>query len=324
MPGPSFRAAPRSRHHAGFDGRFKLGHNARVSLSRLLFGPSKHDLDPAWVPSIERRYDVKGGYRAYHEFCRRSSPSGSVDETADITRTGRDHLRVMTEEEAGEIERTVLERFTAQPGAEKSAHLSLFDIDDRAFERDLLERLLTEDVGRRASAFFGSEYFVYWYHVTRSVPVPEQGLNSFRWHCDRGPRGHLKLLFYLNDASVHGGGTAFLDLETTRKLEASGYVYAPVKTRLEDLGPIARESGVDYAPWLPEMKAGEGILFQPASVLHKGRLSTRGARHVVTICLLPSPIPWRAALERDVITRKTTDGKWHERASHFRDELSPP
>jgi hypothetical protein len=152
--------------------------------------------------------------------------------------------------------------------------------------------------------------------------VPELGLNSFRWHCDRGPRAHLKLLFYLNDWSEHGGGTAFLDLETTRRIAASGYVFAPVKTRVADLGPIAQECGVDCAPWLEEMKAGEGILFQPASVLHRGRISTTGPRHVVTLCLLPSPIPWREAQERDVLVRDDAEGKWHAHASHFRDLLS--
>jgi hypothetical protein len=291
-------------------------------IPRGLLGPSKRRMDPAWIASIERRYDVKAGYRAYHDHCRERSPHAQVDTTAPIVQTGYEHLRVMPERAAAEIERTVLERFTTHPGLEKSKHLFLFDIDDHLFERSLFERILTADVDQRVMAFFGSEYFVYWYHVSRSLPVPELGLNSFRWHCDRGPRGHLKLLFYLNGWREHGGGTAFLDLETTRKIAASGYVFAPVKTRVEDLGPIARECGVDYAPWLPEMKAGEGILFQPASVLHRGQLSTAGPRHVVTACLLPSPIPWREALHRDVLQRDTADGKWHAQATHFREALA--
>lgn len=293
-----------------------------MSLSlRGLFGPSKRRLDPAWVARIERRYDVEGGYRDYLEYCRRCSPDVQVDEAAPIVRTGFEALRVMSEEAAAELEGEVLARFALRPGAEKSPHLALFDVDDRAFERRLLERILTPEVDRRAMAFFGSQYFVYWYHVTRSSPVARLGLNSFRWHCDRGPRGHLKLLFYLNGWEVHGGGTSFLDLDTTRRIAASGYVFAPVKTRLPDLGPIARDVGVDYAPWFQRMQAGEGILFQPSGVLHRGELSTTGPRHVVTLCLLPSPIPWREVLERDVLVRDGRDGKWHEHASWFREAL---
>ena len=291
-------------------------------IPRALFGPSKRRMDPAWIATVERRYDEGGGYRAYHEYCRERSAQAHVDAAVPVVLSGYEHLCVMPEGAAAEIEHTVLERFTAQPGAAKSRHLSLFDIDDRAFERSVSERILTAEVDQRVTAFFGSEYFVYRCSVSRSVPVPELGLNSFRWHCDRGPRAHLKLLFYLNGWSEHGGGTAFLDLETTRKIAASGYVYAPVKTRLADLGPIAREHGADYAPWLPEMNAGECILFQPASVLHKGQLSTIGPRHVITLCLLPSPIPWREAQNRDVRARDGADGKWHAHASHFRDLLS--
>jgi hypothetical protein len=288
---------------------------------RSLFGPSKRRLDPAWLAKIERRYEVKGGYRAYHQWCQERSACAQADAAAPIAQKGFEHLRVMPGEAAAEIERNVLERFETRPGAEKSAHLSLFDIDDSAFERDLLERVLTSEVDRRARAFFGSEYFVYWYHVSRSVPVDALGLNSFRWHCDRGPRAHLKLLFYLNGSEAHGGGTAFLDLEATRGIAASGYVFAPVRTRLADLRPLALAHGVEYAPWQPEMKAGEGILFQPAGVLHKGELSTTGARHVVTLCMLPSPIPWRAAHERRDLLRSGADDKWHEHASQLMDVL---
>lgn len=291
-------------------------------ISQRLFGPSKRRMDPAWVASVERRYDLKGGYRAYHEYCRERSPHARFDAAAPIVRTGYEHLRVMSGEDAARIQREILERFTVHPGVDKAPHLSLFEIDDRAFERSLLERILGPEVDRRVKAFFGSEYFVYWYHVSRSIPVPELGLNSFRWHCDRGPRAHLKLLFYLNGWSEHGGGTAFLDLETTRSLEASGYVFAPVRTRLADLGPFAREHGVEYEPWFREMQAGEGILFQPSSVLHRGQLSTTGPRYVVTLCLLPSPIPWREALDRNALARGWTDAKWHEHASHFRRLLS--
>ena len=204
----------------------------------------------------------------------------------------------MTGSDAAAIVRELLERFECVPTREKSQHLQRYGIDDEVFGRRLLEHALTSDLDGRVLRFFRSEYYVHWYSVTRAIPVPQVGLNSFRWHCDRGPRGHLKLLLYLNGFEEHGGSTELLDLETTRRLEASGYVYAPVKTRVHDLGPLAERFGARYEPWAPRMLAGEGLLFQPTSVLHRGLLPTAGPRYVVTVCLLPSPIPWRRALER--------------------------
>ena len=289
-------------------------------ISRALGRPSKRRMDPSWVEHIAQQYDVDAGYTAYHAYCREHS--SAVAEASPAREIGYEHLRATSAEVAGEIEHEVLARFETRPTVEKSQHLSLFEIDDPGFERSMLERILTPACDEAIARYFGSDYFVYWYHVSRSVPVPELGLNSFRWHCDRGPQAHLKLLFYLNGWNEHGGGTAFLDLDTTQKIARSGYVFAPVKTRLTDLGAIARRHGATYAPWFPEMKAGEGVLFPPSSVLHRGMISTKGPRHVVTICLLPSPVPWSEAYARGVRSQSRSDGKWPEHAAHFRDALA--
>lgn len=291
-------------------------------FSRLLGREEKSRLDPKWVERIERRYEVAAGYADYHESCRSCLERSPAGGPFPLVEDGRERLRVTSVPGAREIEREVLERFTCSPTAKKSQHLLRFDIDDVEFERTLLERILTAEVDERALRFFGSEYFVFWYHVTRSVPVPELGLNSFRWHCDRGPRGHLKLLFYLNGWEEHDGGTECLDLDTTQKIASSGYVFAPVKTRVTDLGPLAEQVGASYAPWSPRMQAGEGILFQPAGVLHRGLLSKRGPRHVVTICMLPSPVPWREAFERGALAPMRGEDKWHEDASQLRRRLA--
>ena len=185
-----------------------------------------------------------------------------------------------------------------------------------------MEAFLTPEVGERVVRFFGSQYLVYWYSVHRAVPVPELKFNSFRWHCDKGPRAHLKLLVYLNDYAEHGGGTEFLDLESTRKLATTGYVFGRVKTRTSDLGPLAARVGVDLAPSSTEPSAGEGMLFQPSNVLHRGLLPTRGPRVVVTLCLLPSPIPWRDALERGVMISVGDDAKWHDDARELQAALA--
>jgi len=279
-------------------------------------------LDPRWVERVRRRYEIDAGYADYHALCRSRFARAAFEGPAPLLEQGRELLRVLDDSTAREIERDIETRFRCHPTLAKSRHLERFDVDDEAWSRDLLERIVTQEVDERAARFFGSEYFVYWYHITRATPVRELGLNSFRWHCDRGPVGHLKLLLYLNGREEHGGGTEFLDLETTRGLEASGYVFAPVKTRVIDLAPIAERFGVSYTPWSPEMRAGEGILFQPANVLHRGMLPTHGRRHVITVCLLPSPIPWRDAYDRARQLREHGYDKWHENAAQLREALA--
>jgi hypothetical protein len=290
--------------------------------SRLRALAGKPGLDPRWVERVRRRYDIEGGYAEYHAFCR-SRFARAVGEPAEpLLEKGRELLRVLDGSAAHEIERDIETRFRCHPTVAKSRHLERYQIDDQKWSRDLLERIVTPEVDERVSGFFGSEYLVYWYDVTRATPVPELGRNSFRWHCDRGPAAHLKLLLYLNDREEHGGGTAFLDIDTTQRLLPSGYVYAPVKTRVSDLAPIAERFQAPYAPWSPAIRAGEGILFQPARVLHRGLLPTHGRRHVITVCLLPSPIPWRDAYERVAQLVMQGDDKWHEHAAELREALA--
>jgi len=290
--------------------------------SRLRHWAENPKLDPRWLERVRRRYEVYAGYSDYHAFCRSRFTRAPLPGPAPIVEKGRELLRVLDAAAVREIQRDVETRFRCQPTVAKSPHLLRFDIDDEPFSRDLLERVVTREVDEQAARFFGSEYFVYWFTITRAMPIPELGYNSFRWHCDRGPVGHLKLLLYLNGHEEHGGGTELLDLETTRGLQASGYVDAPVKTRVGDLAPLAKRFGVAYAPWSPEMQAGEGILFQPASVLHRGSLPTLGPRDVITVCLLPSPIPWRDAYDRGSHRGMQGDDKWHANAAELSEALA--
>jgi hypothetical protein len=275
------------------------------------------------VQRTRSRYEVDAGYAAYHDFCRRRFARTLDPAPGPIVEKGRELLRVLDASAAREIQRDVEARFESRPSEPKSPHLRNFVIDDEGWSLALLERIVTREVDARAARFFGSEFFVYWFTITQATPVRELGRNSFRWHCDRGPVGHLKLLLYLNGFDEHGGGTEFLDLETTRGLESSGYVFAPVKTRVADLTSLAARVGVPYAPWAPVMRAGEGILFQPSNVLHRGMLPTHGRRYVITLCLLPSPIPWRDAFERARAMATLGYDKWHEKADELRQALAP-
>jgi hypothetical protein len=274
-------------------------------------------------PAAERsRFEHDAAYEDHHALSRRGLARPAHARAGPLRERGFEMLRVLDAGAAGDLRRRIESRFECAVARKKSPHLLLYHIDDADFDREFLERALTPAVDERALGFFESEYFVLWYTVSRAVPVREAGKNSFLWHCDRGPRAHLKLLLYLNDHSEHGGGTEFLDLAASRRIAETGYVYAPVRTRVGDLAPLAARVGVEFAPWQARPDAGEGILFQPAGVLHRGLLPTRGPRLVATICLLPSPIPWRAALDRGVRPRAASDEKWPD-AGELRAALSP-
>ncbi len=269
------------------------------------------------VEGNRRTWDRDAGYGAYHAFCRsRFARTGSASGTPP--REGFERFRVIDPEIAAGLRRRVEADYVCSVMNEKSPHLLLYRIDDPSFDRHLLEQVVTPALDERAVRYFGSEYLVYWYSVSRAIPCETLDRNSFRWHCDRGPEHHLKLLLYLNDHEEHGGGTQFLDVESTRQIARGGYVFAPVKTRVSDLAPHAKRAGIAYEPWSPEMTAGEGILFPPARALHRGLLPTHGPRTVLTLCLLPSPVAWRTALDRGGFAGSTNGAKWHANASTLR------
>jgi len=286
-----------------------------------------------WASAADRvegeydAFDVRAGYADYHAECH-SRFTRKLDEAAPpqvvdgLGVDGRELLNVMSEAEAIDLRGRIEERFPCRVLKEKSQHLQVYDMNDAAFGRELLEKVLTPGVDARISRFFGSEYLAYWILGTRAVPVEQLGFNSFRWHCDKGPRAHLKLIVYLSHFDEHHGGTEFLDLSATRELRTTGYVFAPVKKRLADLAELAEREGVAYEPWLPKARAGEGVLFQPGRVLHRGVVPSHGARVALTICLLPSPVPWREAFARGVFCAVGEDAKWHADAGELRAALA--
>ena len=48
--------------------------------------------------------------------------------------------------------------------------------------------------------------------------------------------------------------------------------------RVSDLAPLAEHHNISFEPKEYDLKAGEGLLFEPASVLHVGKLPTAGQR----------------------------------------------
>ncbi len=171
------------------------------------------------------------------------------------------------------------------------------------------------------AAFFGSEYLVHWVALSLTRAAPEQASVSFRWHCDKGPSSHLKIIVYLNATASHGGNTEFMDLGDTLALAERGYLFGWSRTRTGDVEHLSRLAGRPLTARMQELEAGESVLFQPSRVLHRGISPTRGPRLTATLCLLPSPVHWQRAYECETLSDLAVDEKWHDDALVFLSQL---
>lgn len=274
----------------------------------------KPELDPRRADRVFRRYDRDCGYERYHAYCRSAFRRRLSEAPIPIVEEGVEQLRVMSEARAASLLGQIRERFEPESFRKNADRVQSYCIDDEVFTEQLLSAALTSEADEHIARFFGSEYLVHWFIVSRAMPRPDENLNSFLWHCDKGPQAHLKLLVDLNGAAQHAGGTDFLDLKATRQLAKSGYLFGRVADRRADLSSLAESVDSEFRPRSPRLAAGEAFLFQPSNVLHRGVMPARAPRYMLAICLLPSPLPWREALRRNVMSTLGDAEKWHRDA----------
>ena len=274
------------------------------------FEPS---LDPTRVERVFDHYDRASGYEAWQEYCctRLLRPLPSRSAPAPLVTAGFSVLEVMPAARAAELLRSVSAEQSVARLKRDSAKLEGYELRDPALVTRLIDAALTPTVDAHCLEFFRSEYFVYWYTVSRTAPGPSPASVSFRWHCDKGPRAHLKLLVYLNGHSEHGGGTSYLDLAGSAAVARTGYKFARGRQRTDSLAELATLAGRALEAYDHHPRAGDGVLLQPARVLHSGIMPTHGPRYVLTLCLLPSPLPWREALARGAQIDLRSDPIWH-------------
>ena len=156
-----------------------------------------------------------------------------------------------------------------------------------------------------------------WMIVTATGAAAADEIVSFKWHCDRGPSQHLKLIVYLNPSREHGGNTEFVPLPDSRRIGEKGYVFGSTRKRTNSVRRLSRLAGKPVETVMEPIPAGGGVLFQPANVVHRGVAPDRGTRYAVTLCLLPSPVPWREALEKGLLYDLNADEKWPAHASEL-------
>ena len=160
------------------------------------------------------------------------------------------------------------------------------------FNRTVLEAILTPNLTDRLRGFFGCNFIPQWMRWYKNDSIDPERPYAFYWHCDGGPRAHLKLLLYLNSSQVSGGNTLFLSREQTKAFEEIGYVFCNIDHRLSDLTPLSEKFMIGYDPIDYRPLSGDAILFEPSRILHKGIWPKVRKRYMIQLLFIPSMLPW--------------------------------
>lgn len=278
----------------------------------------KREADPARADATWRMFDHDRHYADYLAHCqavfhREPAPQGDPR----LGQRGYTYLRALTPEASQQVATGMMQRSQLQKLKKDDRHLEGFRVADRPWLADMLGQVLQGPTDASIAGFFRSEYLVHWVTFSLTRQAPEQPIVSFKWHCDKGPSSHLKLIVYLNPTVEHGGNTEFMDLEDTLAVARRGYLFGWSKTRTGDVAHLSRLAGRPLATEVRERDAGEAVLFQPSRVLHRGVSPTRGDRLAATLCLLPSPVHWRQAFDSEAMSDLAVDEKWHDDALEF-------
>jgi hypothetical protein len=250
--------------------------------------PESTLLNPARLNEMYDRFDVE---RSYDELYRQSlamSPFRGMRPTSTVNERGFDLLPCLTPAQVATYCNVLFDeegtgRFNMLP----SAALNM-----------VLDSLLTPAMHEAIVTAFGTHYAFLFGAPDTSLPsVGEDPTGySYKWHCDGGPRRHLKIIVYLDGPDAHDGGTMCLDRTTSDKMAKTGYFFSPLTERLSDLSGLAAEAGITpFEPVLFTPPAGTAILFEPTKILHRGVRPTWGRRRVFTAGLVPMPIEWASA-----------------------------
>ncbi len=284
--------------------------------------PGKRLRAPNRVQRIFRHYAEDRGYAAYAQLCRERlqrplpmAPPGSAQ--ASLESVGLADFRLGL---GADLKALAGEMGDSQEFAEPDPRGALETGLSLTVRPDLVELLAPVLAGALDAClvhYFEAEYLVHTAMLIRTRASSEAPTVSFRWHCDKGPERHLKLLIYLNDHKAHQGGTEYLDLDDTAAVGRHGYVFGWTRRRTSRLDALERIAGKSLHVHRRTPDAGDAVLFQPARVLHRGLAPRTGDRLVLTLCLLPSPVPWRQALACGAATDLGREPKWHRHASEL-------
>jgi hypothetical protein len=294
-----------------------------TAMARLRDRLYKPELDAGRAQRVYREYDTGRRYAEYHGYCQACFGREIDPEPgAALLQQGFEYFAPLDESETARWLDELQQKSSSGLLKKDSKHLEGFHVSDQGWLQELLARLLAGPLDQRIVEYFGSEYLVHWLAFSVTRQATEQASVSFRWHCDKGPSAHLKLIVYLNPTAEHGGNTEFIDLAGSEAVARRGYLFGRSKSRASDIRHLSRIAGKELVGHARELRAGQAVLFQPSRVLHRGLSPVRGDRLVLTLCILPSPVHWKAALERGAMSDLAVDEKWHKDAMGILEKIN--
>ena len=219
-------------------------------------------------------FDAAFGYDKLDEFCRQNLQRPIPEFPFELLQTGIERVSVLNPDYCRKLRNMI--------------DLDSVFLKQRAFQVHTLSNILTQELDDRLVAYFQSEYLPLWCDFEKTT-AGRRSNHSFRWHCDEGPSKHLLLSLCLNGRYAHGDTIEFVERGTTDVFKGAGYVSGDILEPTLDLAAVAAGYGADWRPRRLEMAAGDGALFEPANILHRGISPAHGSRYMIEVCLVPSP-----------------------------------
>ncbi|MAD02031.1 MAG: hypothetical protein CMK65_00190 [Pseudoalteromonas sp.] len=161
--------------------------------------------------------------------------------------------------------------------------------------------ILNQEIDSQLCSYFNSEYTLLWYSFldTEATSEPQKRSYSSYWHCDGGPKKHLKILIYLNSSDEHAGNTLFLDRAATNRLKDIGYIFNDIENRTDNIESLCKAKGINFEMLSYDtICAGDALIFNPNILAHKGQLPTKANRYVLQLCFIQSPMHWQEVITK--------------------------
>ncbi len=246
--------------------------------------PFWETLIPKSYKQIERQFDEEYQYQKLHEIAVKESSLAPSSCEQMINGKHRAYFKSLSKEE-------VQDTFSLLGRNHK------LEFNDEV--EVLLERILTPEIDAELKSYFNSNYAVVFYSA-RNITLKSRAENpSIKWHCDGAPTRSAMIMCYLNAEEDHESSTLFLDEPETLKLKEIGYIYSSVKDRHEDITDLLEYYDITPTVHRHSFKAGESIIFGASQVAHRAEVpKIDGARSTIDLCIIPSPVPWREALQK--------------------------
>jgi len=167
-------------------------------------------------------------------------------------------------------------------------------VHDDSVLQVLLPQVFNQTLDAQLISYFDSEYCVFWWSIYKvSDSMPEDAYFT-KWHCDAGPKKHLKVIVYLNGFEEHGSDTGYLGKAETQQLKEVGYVFNALNDRVEDISPLCKHFNITFEPKCSKPEVGDCLIFNPNQVAHRAFLPQKNKeRYALNFCVVQSEACWQ-------------------------------